>query len=140
MKSFFSSQAIFHSLSLLFLSLIAAFSVPTSAAPTPEAISQQQDILQRQREKQLREQMLPEQDVRLDDADTGREKMATQAGSANSDEASPCFPISEVELWVKEPLNFDLRSIRLCAKHILFPASVCMRAISIKSCLWRKML
>ena len=50
--------------------------------------------------------MLPEQDVRLDDADTGREKMATQAGSANSDEASPCFPISEVELVGKGAAKF----------------------------------
>ena len=58
MKSFFSSQNVFHPLSLLVLSLMAAFPTPTSAAPTPEAVLQQQDILQRQREKQLREQWM----------------------------------------------------------------------------------
>ena len=106
MKPFFSSQNVFHPLSLLVLSLMAAFPTLTSAAPTPEAVSQQQDILQRQREKQLREQMQPEQDVRLDGTNTGIEKMATQVGGANSDEASPCFPISEVELVGEEAAKF----------------------------------
>ena len=106
MKPFFSSQNVFHPLSLLVLSLMAAFPTPTSAAPTPEAVLQQQDILQRQREKQLREQMQPEQDVRLDGTNTGIEKMATQVGGANSDEASPCFPISEVELVGEEAAKF----------------------------------
>ena len=85
---------------------MAAFPTLTSAAPTPEAVSQQQDILQRQREKQLREQMQPEQDVRLDGTNTGMEKMATEVGGANSDEASPCFPISEVELVGEEAAKF----------------------------------
>ena len=106
MKPFFSSQNVFHPLSLLVLSLMAAFPTLTSAAPTPEAVSQQQDILQRQREKQLREQMQSEQDVRLDGINMGMEKIATQVGGANSDETSPCFPISEVELVGEEAAKF----------------------------------
>lgn len=136
-ETFLFLQKCISSLSLITVSPIIDGCLPTltSAAPTPEAVSQQQDILQRQREKQLREQMQPEQDVRLDGTDTGIEKMATQVGGANSDEASPCFPISEVELVGEEKrLNSGLRSTMPCAKHILFPASVCMRATLIKSC------
>ena len=47
-----------------------------------------------------------EQDVRLDGTNTGIEKMAIQVGGANSDEASPCFPISEVELVGEEAAKF----------------------------------
>lgn len=106
MKPFFFSQNAFHPLSLLVLSLMAAFPTPTSAAPTSETVSQQQDILQRQREKQLREQMQSEQDVRLDGINMGMEKIATQVGGANSDGASPCLPIPEVELVGEEAAKF----------------------------------
>lgn len=127
MKPFFFSKNVFHPLSLLVLSLMAAFPTLTTAALTPEAVSQQQDILQRQREKQLREQMQPEQDVRLDGTDTGIEKMATQVGGANSDEASPCFPISEVELVGEEAAKF-----RFALKHALrqthFVSGKCLHA------------
>lgn len=128
-ETFLFLQKCISSLSLITVSPIIDGCLPTltSAAPTPEAVSQQQDILQRQREKQLREQMQPEQDVRLDGTDTGIEKMATQVGGANSDEANPCFPISEVELVGEEAAKFRFAlNHALCQTH--FVSGKCLHA------------
>ena len=84
----------------LFSLLLLFVSTTLLAALTPETISQQQDILQRQREQQLREQMLPANDVHLNEVNTA---IADTVAINNT----PCFPIKQVELVGKHSKKFQ---------------------------------
>lgn len=93
------------SLSLSALSLIALFPKTLFAAPDSEAIFQQQETLQRQREQQLRYQMLPESDVRLDETNTHEIKENEQLTKDNADNGL-CFPIRSIELVGEKSRQF----------------------------------
>lgn len=93
------------------------------AAPNPAEIRLQQDILQRQREEQLRQTMQPETDVRLD----GERINETVSQPIGHDDSQPCFAIDEVVLEGEHNQKFQF-ALKRALRETDFQAGKCLNA------------
>ncbi len=93
------------------------------AAPNPAEIRLQQDILQRQREEQLRQAMQPETDVRLD----GERINETVSQPIGHDDSQPCFAIDEVVLEGEHNQKFQF-ALKRALRETDFQAGKCLNA------------
>lgn len=105
--------------------LSAGILIPATlfAAPNPTEIQLQQDILQRQREQQLRQTMQPETNVRLDNAGVNETANLT----VGNDNSQPCFTINEVLLEGKRNQKFQF-ALKRALHEIGFQAGRCLNA------------
>ena len=107
------------------LAVLSAFSPTLLAAPVTDAtIQQQQDILQQQREQQLREQMQPERDVRLPNPQT-IDTLLPSSDLPTDD--GICFPIQQVNLVGDEVATFRF-ALKRALKQSQFESGKCLNA------------
>ncbi|ULJ59716.1 ShlB/FhaC/HecB family hemolysin secretion/activation protein [Wielerella bovis] len=93
------------------------------AAPNPAEIRMQQDIQQRQRDKQVRQMMQPETDVRLHQKNTGE----TVNQLMDDDSSQPCFAINEVVLEGEHHARFQF-ALKRALRETGFQAGKCLNA------------
>lgn len=93
------------------------------AAPNPAEIRMQQDIQQRQRDKQIRQMMQPESDVRLHQKNTGE----TVNQLMCDDNSQPCFVINEVVLEGEHHARFQF-ALKRALRETGFKAGKCLNA------------
>lgn len=107
----------------LVLTLSAAFA-PAVCAADLETIRQQQNILERQQQQQLREQMQPDTDVRL----PAPQGVSNLQPTTAADEADGiCFPIQRIDLVGEAARRFDF-ALQSALKRSQFAAGQCLDA------------
>lgn len=102
------------------------FANPIDAIQQSQQIKQQQDILQQQREQQLRQMNLPEQDVRLPEPSFVPDLIRSHDFS--KDEL--CFPIQNVSLMGEESRRFQF-ALKRGLKELGFKHNQCMSSTDI---------
>lgn len=93
------------------------------ATPNPAEIRMQQDIQQHQRDKQVRQMMQPESDVRLHQKNTGK----TVNQLIGDDSSQPCFAINEVVLEGEHHARFQF-ALKHALRETGFQAGKCLNA------------
>lgn len=114
----------------VFLTLLAvAFPMIAGAAPEPADIRQQQDIFQRQRDQQLRDQMQPESNVHLD-GDAGMDADTKPLPDNAASEGHACFAIREVVLVGEHSSIFQF-ALKHALRQTHFQTGKCLDAAGI---------